>query len=360
MRILVAADGHGGEIYDAAIARALTDEGHTVERFCWKDYFKNYQYADRYPTDGNRFKSIYYRLQNKLTFGPAVVKLNRELVRTAKDFKPEMVFVYRGTHVWPRTLKQLRAAGAVVMGYNNDDPFSGRYPRYFWRHFLRGILQYDHIFSYRWKNLADYRAGGMKRVSLLRSYYLAERNFPSPRVVKRYDCDVIFIGHFEDDGRDRALLALAEAGVNVKLFGTEWQKSKLYGRLLARLGEVKPLYGADYNAALGSARMALVFLSKLNNDTYTRRCFEIPATGTTMVAEYTDDLAENLFAEGVEAVYFRTPAELVAKVQALLLKPKELKAIGEAGRARLLKDGHEVHDRAREILRAYKTLRGRA
>lgn len=345
LSILIVADGHGGVIYDEALAGAFLRLGHKVERFTWKEYFHHYPYASVYPTDGNRVRSFWYRLQNRFTVGPAVCRLNRALLQQAEALQPDLVFIYRGTHVWPSTLRALKARTlAKVVGYNNDDPFSPRYPWHFWRHFRRGIPFYDHIFCYRQKNIAEYAALGYAKTSLLRSYYVDALNKPVP-AAKKYACEVLFIGHYEDDGRDRAISLLMDNGLNVKLFGTGWDKSVLSGKF----GPVKPLYNADYNLAICSAKMALVFLSKLNNDTYTRRCFEIPATGTAMVSEYTEDMA-TLFEPGKDAMFFHTPAELLKTVQDLLGDPKTLAAVGKAGRARLLRDGHEVTDRAREIL----------
>ncbi|WGU68927.1 glycosyltransferase [Capnocytophaga canimorsus] len=46
-----------------------------------------------------------------------------------------------------------------------------------------------------------------------------------------------------------------------------------------------------------------MFLSKLNNDQYTRRCFEIPACGTMMLSERTPTLQE-FYTENEEIVFF--------------------------------------------------------
>jgi spore maturation protein CgeB len=352
MKILIAADGQYAETHGEAFQRAFRELGHSVEMFTWKEYFKNYPYASHHTVEQNRLKSFYYRFQNRFTLGPAVCALNRDLVKKCRIFQPDLVLIYRGTHIFPRTLKRLKKMGSRVFGYNNDDPFSARYPWHFWRHFRRGIPHYDHIFAYRWKNIEDYKALGYPKASLLRSYYLKDKNFPAEKS-PAYACDVLFIGHFEDDGRDEKIKALIEAGVDVKLYGTEWNRSRHFEFFRARFGEIKPLYGATYNQALSSAGMALVFLSKLNNDTYTRRCFEIPATGTAMLCEYTDDLARNLFAPDKEAIYFRDQAELLAKVEFYLAHPKKLAALGQAGYRRVMKDGHEVVHRAQDVLDVY-------
>ena len=226
-----------------------------------------------------------------------------------------------------------------------------------WRHFKKTIPFYDHIFAYRWKNIDDYHKIGYHNTSLLRSYYLKDKNYHLSTPHPAYACDVIFIGHFEDDGRDLAIKTLLEAGVNLKLFGTGWEKSRLYDFFVQKFGSIKPLYHDEYNKALNSAKIALVFLSKLNNDTYTRRCFEIPATQTMMMAEYTADLA-TLFEEGKEADFFRNHDELLQKIKKYLNDEELLKQIGISGFTRLLAEGHEVTDRAAEVVKEYDRMKG--
>lgn len=139
LTILMVADGHGGAIYDEALAGGFSKLGHKVVRLTWKEHFHNYPYANVYQTDGNRLRSLYYRLQNRFMFGPAMHRLNTDLLQQATALQPDLIFIYRGTHIWPRTLDSLkRSTRALIAGYNNDDPFSPRYPGYFWRHFRGG------------------------------------------------------------------------------------------------------------------------------------------------------------------------------------------------------------------------------
>jgi spore maturation protein CgeB len=361
MKILVAADGQGAEIYADALAGGFAALGHTVHRFAWRGFFYDYPYKPMGQGWWERLRWVWYRAQNKFMVGPALWALNRALLRQCRAEQPDLLFVYRGTHVWPGTLRAIKTLGVVVFGYNNDDPFGEQYARYMWRHFVGALPHYDHVFAYRAKNLDDYVRVGVsaEKTSLLRSYYVAARNYPTP-LDETLRADVTFVGHFEPDGRDAALLALLRAGVRVRLCGTLWEQSPLYAELLAALGvdTIRPLYGAEYNLALNAARIGLVFLSKLNHDTYTRRCFEIPATGACMVSEYTDDLARNLFTPDEEAVYFKNTEELVDKVQHLLANPEVCARIGAAGRARLLADGHEVTDRARQVLAQFDKIVG--
>jgi len=191
--------------------------------------------------------------------------------------------------------------------------------------------------------------------SLLRSSYIKERNFKIENTKDSpFKCDVIFVGHYEADGRDVAIKRLLEKGIHLQLHGTGWEASPEYEYIEGKLGTIKPIYGTDYNLALNSAKIALVFLSKINNDTYTRRCFEIPATGTLMLAEYTTDLAEHLFLENEEALYFKDNRELLAKINTYLANDVLREKIAKAGYKKLHTAGHEVRDRAKTVLEEFE------
>ena len=355
MKILIVADWHG-EIYAQAFFNGFNALGYDTFKFSWKEYFYHYQYASRYKTDKNRLKSLYYRVQNKFLVGPVIWKINSDLIKKCEDVEPDLIFIYRGTHIYSDTIKKIKQTIACrVFAYNNDDPFSHKYLSYVWKHYKKAIPLYDYIFSYRYKNIEDYKTMGYKKVSLLRSYYLKDNNFYIKNLLSnKYKCDVIFIGHFEDDGRDEAIKLLIDNDIDIKLYGTEWENSKYYKLFMNKCGKIKPIY-SDYNLALNSAKIALVFLSKLNNDTYTRRCFEIPATKTMMMAEYTDDL-NNMFEQGVDAEYFKNREELLEKVKYYLENENKFNAISENGYTRLIADGHEVKDRCIEILKIYNEL----
>ena len=230
-------------------------------------------------------------------------------------------------------------------------------PKYVYRHYIKSLPEYDWIFAYRPKNLTDYRKLGFNNTSLLRSYYIKEKNFPVSELPTEKHChDVAFIGHFEDDGREEYIKYLMEdKGIDFHLYGTLWDRSRYAMEIRSHFGEITPLYD-NYNLALNSARIALSFLSKRNNDTYTRRCFEITAAKTFMLSQYTDDL-DSMFKEGVEAEYFHDKEEMMDKIRYYLKHNDKREKIARAGHERLLRDGHEVMDRAREIIKTLKRMK---
>ena len=295
----------------------------------------------------NTISTASCRLQEKFRCGPRVEQLNAALLRMVERTRPDAVIVFRGEQIFPSTLQAIRAMGALVAGYNNDDPFGRRHAPHVWRHFLANVPTFDHLFAYRQKNVADFHRLGAGRVTLLRSFYVRDDHFPIRDTAK--DLDVSFIGHWENDNRtDHIAAILRESAIRFGLWGTYWLASPIAARLQERFGSIRPLGSPEYNLAINRSRISLVFLSVLNNDTYTRRCFEIPAAGGFMLAPHTEDLA-SLFQEGEEAEYFRSPDEMLDKIRFYLNHETARARIAQAGRQRLLRDGHEALDRARQM-----------
>ena len=288
--------------------------------------------------------------------GPTVFRLNEDLLDFALQVQPDLIFIYRGTHVFAKTVRKLKRAvnKTFVIGYNNDDPFAPQYPRWKWRHFMASVPEYDLTLAYRKHNIAEYLVAGAKRVELLRSWFIPEQNYPvklTDAEKDKYGCDVVFIGHYEDDGRLDYLEEIVRRGWHLRIFGPgyEWDPVIRYSLWLSGQMPVQLLWGEDYNKALCGAKIALCFLSQLNRDTYTRRCFEIPASGTVLLSKYTDDLA-NLFSANQEAMFFKDSEELCSAIKCLITNETQRRQIAKSGRQRVWNDGHDVVSRMQKLL----------
>lgn len=290
------------------------------------------------------------RAENKLAFGPRITHLNRLLLQRAEETQPQLIFLYSARLIQAATVKRLKERGAKVFLYNNDNPFADYFPSYFWRHYRDGLRYADVAFVYRHSNIPDCKQWGCERVELLRSYYIKEKNYylanPGVTVPK-----VVFLGHYENDDRGEYIKSLLDNRIKVGVMKRSWEKFEEENPYLVKLENTHTLY----NEMLNAAEIAIVFLSQINQDTYTRRCFEIPAVKTLMIAPYTEDLA-TLFIEDEEIVFYRDTEEFVQKIRYYLDHDKEREQIAEAGYKRLMQDGHEVEDRAAFIIEIYEQL----
>ena len=345
MKILVVGDGHSA-IHEVAVVDAFKKLGHEVEAFYWQAYFNSQ----------NPVVRQWQRVQNKFIIGPTLYRLNADLITLAVQFNPKLIFIYRGTHITSQTITEIkqRLPDCVVYGYNNDDPFADGHPPWLWRHFLKSVTKYDLVFAYRHHNLDDFRKIGARRIELLRSWYVREINHPISLLEidkVKYECDLVFIGHYENDGRLEYLEEIVKNGYKLRLFGPgyEWNSLLAKSVILKHLAPVHLVWNEDYNKALCGAKIALCFFSKLNRDTYTRRCFEIPAAKTLLLSEYSDDLA-SLYQQGEEADMFKTKQEMIQKIKHYLDNDDLRKRVAENGNRRALIDGYDIVSRMKKVL----------
>lgn len=333
--------------YEAAFSKALELNDIEVIKFSTSEFFIGY----------------WGRVQLALPpiLGTSLFFLNTELLRKAKKERPDWILFWRPTHVLPKSVDRLREFGIKISSYNNDDPFGptvhGNTPwhhRFLWFWYLRCISKIDKNFYYRQINCKEAVEFGASNVSLMMPYFIPWRDRPivlNQAELLRFAADVIFVGHYEPDGREIRIRALMNSGIQVKIYGASkyWSRDIL-GDLYDRLEPIQPVEGDDYAKALRGAKICLAFLSKLNRDTYTRRCFEIPACGGLMLAERTKDLT-NMFIEDEEACFFSSDEELLDKVRWLLANPSIRERIAASGMNRVWKDGHDVSSRAKQFLK---------
>jgi spore maturation protein CgeB len=363
MKILVAGDWRS-ELHEEPVYLAFQKLGHETRRFAWHEYFRPLSNGAM----PNIFDSVNRKFQNKYLIGPRISKLNHDLVSLVNEYHPHILFIYRGTHINRTALHEIKRdhPGTILVGYNNDDPFSKAYPSWKWRHFLKAVPKYDLLLAYRQHNLAEFERAGAKQVRLLRSWFVPELNHPvclSQEDRARFECDVVFVGHYEPDGRLNLLEAIVRQGYRLRLFGPgrgfRWQGWYPWvekSQVLKHLAPINLVLGEEYNKALCGANVALCCLSKLNRDTYTRRCFEIPAAGTLMLSEYSDDLA-TLYREGNETDFFRNQNELMCKLKRYLGDDQLRMRVAQGGYKRVFTDGHDVVSRMQQVLRWVSELR---
>jgi len=345
--------------YQEACARALEQQGCKVIRFSWFDDFR-YR-ADSHPEPV--YHSIYHRVQYRYKRGPVAWRINRRLIEVAEASRPDIVWFYNVQLITPATVRQLRKRlpNATFCQYANDNPFSGAAKAGLWRNYLASIPLFDLHFTYRHSNIADYQSRGAKQVHLLRSYFIPEDDHPveALEIPERFRCDVVFAGHYEDDGRVEMLEAICQAGFSLNIFGGGWNAA------LARLADDSPLRskypimpatGADYRFAICGAKVALCFLSTLNHDTYTRRSFQIPAMRQAMLSQYTDDLA-SLFVPDQEVAYFSDRQTLLEQLARLIADPENRQLMADAGYERVYAGGHDVSSRMQEWLEVVRQWR---
>lgn len=264
----------------------------------------------------------------------------RSLRRHAGCGTWDIGWVDPGDLVGPKVAAVLRRACAKLVNLNLDNPFVSR-DKYRWRNYLRAISYFDLIATPRDSSVSAALKLGAKHA--VRITQAADEVATRPAlhltedVIARYRSPVSFIGTWMPE-RGPFLARLIALGVPVRIFGPRWTKAPEYPHLREHVS-VAHLAGPEYVQAIQCADIALCLLSKGNHDLHTTRSLEIPAIGTLLCAERTQDHTE-LYEEGVEAVFFSDADECAARCLELIKNPDLLNAIAARGHARNEANGH--------------------
>tara|TARA_B110000977_G_scaffold186713_1_gene253003 strand:- start:7166 stop:8368 length:1203 start_codon:yes stop_codon:yes gene_type:complete len=338
--------------YQESCALSLEQHGCEVVRFGWMNEFRHWVLGINIPV----YRSIFHRIQYRLQSGPIIWKINRRLLKVIAEESPDIVWFYSVTIISKKVIRAMRAISpnTIFCQYSNDNPFIKTQRGGIWLNYIKNINCFDLHFAYRHSNFADYQRFGASNVKLLRAYFDPEHEYPTEEdlIPAKFACDVVFAGHYEDDGRLEMLEAICKAGYTLNLFGSGWDTALKLLSPNSPLREKYPVTATsqdEYRYAICGAKVALCFLSTLNEDTYTRRSFQIPAMKTVMLSQYSDDLA-SLFQPDVEAVFFKNESEMLEKLKILLSDDQKLEEIAEAGYHKVYLAGHDVKARMKEFL----------
>lgn len=296
--------------------------------------------------------SLFHRIFNTLVGKPATYwRFNREVVRAAERFQPQVILFLKGPYVNPATLMAIRArTPAIIVNYCLDDLFSLN-PKAITPDMRACIPLWDFIFTTKRYNVPELEATGAKRAVFVRCGYdpaVHHPVIPTAEEQAQWGSDLLFVGTFERDRAEWLAGLIERVECNVRVFGNGWGSVPSHLGLFPYL-ERCPVLGREKRLAFASTKIALAFMRKANRDTYTDRSFEIPACGAFMLAERSNEHAL-LYKEGQEIAGFETVEELAEKVQYYLVHEKERLAIARAGYRRVVADRHTYADRLTEIL----------
>jgi spore maturation protein CgeB len=281
-----------------------------------------------------------YNLTHKLKYPVDLIRLNSRLKQECNINKFDIVWIDKGLMIRPGTLLCLKKNVNYIINYSPDDMINPKNQSFF---YLESIRLYDFHITTKSHNINELYSLGAKRVYYMMKGY--DENLHKPILlpknsIKKYYCEVGFIGTFEED-RLNHILFLCNNDIKVKVFGKTWKPlKKIHKNLVV---DENDYFFTDYVEVINAIHINLCFLRKQNRDKHTQRSMEIPACGKLMLAERTEEHL-NLFKEDEEAVYFDSGnyIELLNKVHFLLNNPKLVEDIGKNALRRCIKSNYSI------------------
>lgn len=315
------------------------------------------------------------QLQRRLRRGEVLDNINQMVLRAAREFAPDIVWADKQQFVRRQTFEAVRSfTGARLVHFTPDPYFSLDWKRT--PLMDEAFDAFDALVYCKSYERSDYEATG-KPVVYMPLGYCDEVHRPLEPSEQRWSSSVGFLGGWEPR-RERMLDAVAEAGLNLKIWGGAWEflhdgrwslRRYLILRQLAGTDRFTihrnpqlaaalqgdEVYADDYARALSGARIGLGFLRAVCEDQHTTRSFEIPACGSMLLADRTKE-HQSFFAEGVEADYFSSPEELIDKAKYYAMNEHTRSRIAAAGLERCRSGRYAYIHRLSEALEALGRL----
>lgn len=281
---------------------------------------------------------------------------NDLILDVASAFKPDFLFVFKGTFVEADTLKKLREMDILLYNYYPDPTV------YAYGNIIpRALPEYDCLF---YTKKFFYRDVSSK-LSIRKSVFIPHGYDPDihcipeldKRDIEQFSHDVIFIATYTQY-KEELLNSLIKINpdIDLRIYGNLWNEKSTTSTLSKHI-EGFALEGTSYAKAIAAARINLGIMSGIlhgasQGDKTTTRTYEIPSCGGFMIHERNDEVL-SLFEEDKEIVCFSTVEELAQKIDYYLKHSDQRKAIASAGYKRCVPD-YSYDNRMIEILKWHK------
>jgi hypothetical protein len=308
------------------------------------------------------------QLQRRLGRGPIVDKINRTVEEAARGFRPDLIWAEKQEFLRRDTLEGLNRLGARLVHFTPDPYFTLSWKR---TALMDAALSaFDVLVYCKSYEEGDYAKTG-RPVVYMPLGYCDEVHRPLRSADPRWSSTISFLGGWEPR-RERLLHALLASGADIKIWGGYWdflqdgrwtlRRQLILGQLaggdpfrihrdplLAQAWCGEEVYADDYARALTGAKIGVGFLRKVCPDQHTTRTFEIPACGSMLLADRTDE-HRRFFEEGAEAEFFGSTEELVDKAAFYVRNETARQAIARAGYQRCLTGRYAYVHRMKDVL----------
>jgi spore maturation protein CgeB len=301
-------------------------------------------------------KSIVHKILSRTGIYTGFGKINKEFEQVAHEYKPDVIFIFKGMELYPATVKRL-AASFKMTNYNPDHPFiigsrgGGN------SNVTNSVGHYHLHFCYHGPLMKQIQEEyNIPCVFLPFGYELTDAVYNEAAAQPELN-KVCFLGN-PDTARAETVLYLAQQGLPVDVYGHGWHKTAVAGN--PSIGIHDAVYGDGFWKKLRQYRLQINIFRKHNIGSHNMRTFEVPAVGGIQLTPHSEEQVA-FFKANEECFYYHSNEELAALAKRLLaLSPKEALVIRNAARQRSLASGYSYKHRAHTVLETCRQLAGQS
>ena len=233
-------------------------------------------------------KSIFNKIFFRLGFTYIITKLQNLIIHKVIEFKPDIVWVFKGMEIKPSTLKKIKKYNLTLINYNPDNPFifssygSGN------KNISKSISLYDLHLTYDY-NVKIYINNKYNIPCYILPFGFDDNNSFFTTNINNFNekneiLKLCFLGN-PDNERVKFIKKLLSKNFKIDVFGSNWNKFinhenlKIFG----------PVYGNKFYEILQMYRIQINIMRKHNRYSHNMRSFDIPGVGGIMLAPNTPD-----------------------------------------------------------------------
>ncbi len=300
------------------------------------------------------------RAARRLFWFRFVEEFNKQILRNADSFRPDILIAFKGNCIYAETLRSLRQRGISLYNYFPDTS-AFTYGKWI----PQSLPEYDCIFYTKpfWYSDAS------RQISLKAGFFLPHGYDPllhrpmplDARDIAEYRCDVSFIAtHTRYKETQLANLIGLRPDLNLCIWGDLWN-TRCDSPNLRRCIKGFPLFGDRFSKGIQAARINLAIMTgprkgASSGDLTTSRTYIIPASGGFMLHERNHEVLD-LYKEHEEVECFDSAQELAEKIDFYLAHPHAREQIARAGFARCV-PAYSYDNRMAQLLRWHEQPRG--
>ena len=244
--------------------------------------------------------------------------LNKRFLDIIKEEKPDyLLFGQRYNEIAIETIKKIKEISPqtkTIIEHGDDDFKFDDWGRYY-------AIFFDYVITTK-KDIGIYQRDNINSATFLHGI---NPDFFKPLNLER-KYEVTFIGRPVADRYDY-IRFLKEQGVNIRLFGGEWNKHPDLKDIYEGV-----LYDEDFPKLINQSKINLNFSKTLyekgKSGQLKSRIFEVPACGAFLLNEYTDNNIE--FINNKKEINFKNRKELLEKINYYLKHEKEREKLAKA------------------------------
>ena len=297
-------------------------------------------------------KNIFNKLLFKSKIRTGYADVNKQLIKIAYEYKPDIIWVFKGMEIFPETLEKL-GKDFKLANYNPDHPFiissrgSGN------TNVTKSVGKYHLHFCYHHELQKKIENEfGITTVFLPFGYEKNDITYIDQSTIVE-NKRVCFQAN-PDKYREDKINLLTLNGFEVDVYGIGWDKTSLKNNPRVKIFPIASR--TEFWRVNQEYRVQLNLFRQYNFGSHNMRTFEIPAVGGIQLAPYSEEQA-SFFEEGKEIFFFNNDEEMIDNTRKILnLSDSEIMDIRKAARKKSLDAGYTFTDRATTVYNTFKSM----